>query len=140
MKVLGREPALIIGAINAVIMFGGTLGFSLLGMEQAALWVTAVNAISAVILSLATRPWSASVFSYALASVIALGAGYGIELKPEAVNGLNGLIVPILMLITRGQVSPIETRVTKSSLDPTIEAARAEGKATDTAGPVETTA
>lgn len=140
MKVLGREPALAVGAINAIIMLAGTLGVSLLSQEHAAAWVAVVNGLSAVILAWTVRPLSPAVFSQFIGAVVALVAGYGIALSSEFVFGLNAAIVPILLFVTRGQVSPIETRITQPSLDPTIEAAKAEGKATDTAGPVETTA
>jgi hypothetical protein len=125
-KIFGREPALVIALVNAVIMFGGTLGFHFLSLDQAGLWVLGVNAVSAAILAWATRPLSPAVFSYALASVIGLAAGYGLQVTPEQVNGLNLLVVPILAFLTRGQVSPVETAVTQKSLDPTKEAAAHE--------------
>jgi hypothetical protein len=128
-KILGRDPALVIGALNALIMFGGTMGFHLLSMGQAALWVIVVNAVSAAIVAWSTRPLSPSVFSYLIASLIALGASYGLHISPEAINGLNGLLVPILAFLTRGQVSPVATFVTLKSLNPTPEAAAHEAGA-----------
>ena len=122
MKILGREPALVVGAINALIMVAGTLGFSLLGQDQAALWVALVNAASAAILAWTVRPLSPAVFSQLVGAIVAVIAGYGIELSSDFVFAINGALVPILMFLTRGQVSPVETAVTQPSLDPTAEA------------------
>jgi hypothetical protein len=121
-KLLGREPALTIGAINSLIMLAGTLGFTLLSAEQAGLWVLLVNAVSAAIVAWATRPLSPAVFSYLLATIVAVGGAYGLEFSAEFVNGLNMALVPILMFLTRGQVSPVETAVTKPSANPVPEA------------------
>ena len=139
-KIFGREPALVVGAINSIIMVGATFGYSFLTGEQAPLWVGLVNALSAVVLAITIRPLSIGVFSQFFAAFVALVAGYGINLLGDFVFAINAALVPVLMLITRGQASPVETAVTQPSLDPTIEAARKEGLATDTKGPVETTA
>jgi hypothetical protein len=122
MKILGREPALTIGAVNSLIMLAGTLGFTFLSADQAGVWVLLVNAISAAVVGWATRPLSPAVYSYLLATFVAFGAAYGLELTPEFVNGINMALVPILMFLTRGQVSPVETAVTQPSLDPVPEA------------------
>lgn len=127
MKILGREPALIVGVVNAAIMFAGTLGFPFLSDVQAGALVLVVNAISAVIVAWATRPLSPAVFSYAVSTLISLGVAYGFTLTDAQIAGINGLIVPMLALLTRGQVSPVETKVTNSSNDPTVEAARKDG-------------
>ena len=140
MKLFGREPALFVATLTALIMFAGTLGFSALGENQAGLWVAAVNAVFAALLAWTTRPLSPGVFAMAVSAIVALGTSYGLNLTEVQINGLNGLLVPVLMFITRGQVSPVETTLTKPSLDPTVEAAKAEGKPVDTSGPVETTA
>lgn len=133
-KLFGREPALVVGAINSLIMVGGTLGFALLGPEQAGLWVALVNAASAAILAWTTRPLSPAVFSQLFGAIVATIGGYGINLSADFVFAINAALVPLLMFITRGQVSPVETAITKKSLDPTVEAARHEGE------PVTTTA
>jgi hypothetical protein len=113
-RVFGREPALVVATLTALIMFAGTLGFSALGENQAGLWVAAVNAVFAAFLAWTTRPLSPGVFAMALSALIALGAGYGVNLTEVQINGLNGLLVPILMFLTRGQVAPQETAVTRS--------------------------
>jgi len=115
MKILGREPALIVGVVNALIMLAGTMGFALLGADQAALWVALVNGISAAILAWVTRPISPAVFSQLIGAIVALVAGYGIELTAEFVFALNAAITPTLMFLTRGQVSPVNTAITNAT-------------------------
>ena len=115
MKILGHEPALIIGVVVALISLGGTLGFSFLSMDQAGLWIAGVNAIAAAVLAWTTRPLSPGVFTAALGALVALGTGYGLQLTGEQVNGINGLLVPILLLVTRNQVTPQETALTSTT-------------------------
>ncbi len=107
-----REPALLIGVIVAVISLLGTLGFAFLSADQAGLWIAVVNAVAAIILSLTVRPVSPAIYTYAVGVIVALATGYGLEFTPEQVAAVNGLVVPILTLVTRNQVSPITTPVT----------------------------
>ena len=124
-KILGKEPALIVGIVVAAISLGGTLGFRLLGEDQAGLWIGFVNALAAAIMAWTVRPLSPAVYTYLVSTIIALGAGYGLTLTDAQVSGINGLVVPILTLITRNQVSPIPTALTKITRAPTPEAAKA---------------
>lgn len=114
-KLFGREPAEVVAVVNALIMVAGTFGLALFTQEHAALWVAVVNGISAAVMAWTTRPISVGVFSQLIATIVALLAGYRIELDPEFVFALNGALSPILLFITRGQVSPIETRITHAS-------------------------
>lgn len=122
MKILGRDPALIIGAINALIMIAGTLGFRLLGQDQALLWVGLVNAVSAAVLAWTTRPLSVGPFAYLFSTMVAVAAAYGFDVGAETQLAINAAIVPILAFLTRNQVSPIETAVTNTTTTPTPEA------------------
>jgi hypothetical protein len=122
-KILGREPALVIGFIAALISLAGTLGFRLLSPDQAGLWITVVNAVAAAATAWTVRPIAPAAFTYAVGALVALGASYGLSLAPETVTAINGLVIPTLVLLTRNQVSPVETAVTEPSLDPTPAAA-----------------
>jgi hypothetical protein len=133
-KIFGREPALVIGTIVAIISLAGTLGFSFLTADQAGLWIVVVNAIAAAAMAWLTRPLQPGIYTYAVGAILALVTAYGLTLTPEQVNAVNALVVPVLALLTRGQVSPVETAVTKPSLEPTPEAQDHEaGKAADEA-------
>lgn len=124
MSLFGKstEPALVVGAIVAGISMAGTLGFSLLSPEQAGIWVLLVNAVAAAVMAWTTRPISPGVFTYLIGVIATLGAAYGFELASDQINGLNVLVISILTLITRGQVTPQATTLTK----PTEAAAKEE--------------
>lgn len=122
MKLFGREPALVIGVIVAIISLGGTLGFHFLSVDQAGLWIGVVDAVAAIGMVITVRPVQPGIYTYAIGAIVALAAGYGLSFGAEQVNAINALVVPILALLTRGQVSPIESAITKLSKDPTPEA------------------
>jgi hypothetical protein len=123
MKILGREPSLVISVIVALISLAGTLGYAFLSQDQAGLWITAVNGVAAIAMVVTVRPIQPGIYTYAIGALVALAAGYGLHVGAETVNGINMAVVPILALLTRGQVSPIESLVTGKSENPTPEAA-----------------
>lgn len=123
MKLMGREPTLWIAVISQVVILLGTFGFHLLNGQQAALIVVAINAVFAAINALAVRPISPVAFTYAVGSIVAVAGAYGLNLSIETVAGVNALTIGVLALLSRGQVSPVETAVTNASLEPTPEAA-----------------
>jgi hypothetical protein len=130
MKILGREPTLWIALISQAIVLIGTFGIDFLNGQQATLIVVAINAGFAALNAYAVRPVSPVAFTYAVGSIVAVAAAYGLVLPIETVAGLNALTIAALALLTRGQVSPVETTVTNASLEPTPEAAR-EDRAID---------
>lgn len=125
-QIFGREPTLWIAALNAIVLIVGSIGLGLFSDVQAGLLVIVVNAIFGIVNALTTRPMSPAVFTYAIGAILAFAGSYGLELPNATVVMLNAAVVPLLALIFRGQVSPVETPVTKKSLDPTPEAAAAD--------------
>lgn len=114
MKLFQREPTLWLAVINAIVIVVGTFGLKFISGEQAALIVAVINALFAAVNAFAVRPISPAVFTYAVASILALAASYGLNVPPETVAAINATIVPILALLTRGQVSPEETAVSNA--------------------------
>lgn len=125
-KILGREPALVIAAINALVMIVGTLGFSLFTGDQAGLAVAVINAIAGVLTALVTRPIGPAAFTALISAVLALLASYQVNIPGETVAAINAAVYPLLAFLIRGNVSPVETAVTKPSLEPTASAAKFE--------------
>ncbi|MBA2237549.1 MAG: hypothetical protein H0W24_02440 [Lysobacter sp.] len=125
MKLLGREPTLWIAFVASLVLLLGTLGFRWLDGDQAALVVVAINALAAGVTAYTVRPISPAVFTYATGAVVAVFAAYGLEVSPETLAMLNGLVIMGLGLLTRGQVAPQETAVSHSSsaaLKPEVDA------------------
>jgi len=114
MKIFGREPTLWLAVISNAILLAGTFGLHLLTGQQAALVVVAVNAIFGAINAYTVRPISPVAFTYAVGSLVALAGAYGLNLPTETVAAINALVVPVLALLSRGQVSPEETPVSNA--------------------------
>lgn len=130
MKLFGREPTLWLAVISSLIVLAGTFGLRWLDGAQAGLLVAAINAVAAAITAYAVRPVSPAIFTYAIGALVALAASYGLEVTNEQLATLNGVVVPVLALLTRGQVSPAETAITRTTTPD--EKAYSE---TDTAAP-----
>lgn len=109
-SVLGREPALWIAAIAAVLGIGVTFGLDGLSAGQAAAIVVALNAAAAVWAALLVRPIAPAVFTGAVSAGAALLAAYGLHVSQETVGAVNVAVLAVLGLLTRGQVSPATRR------------------------------
>lgn len=114
MKLLNREPTLWLGVISSLIILLGTFGLKAISGDQAALMVVAINAVFGAINAFTVRPISPVAFTYAVGAIVALAASYGLNLSIETVAALNAAVIPILALLSRGQVEPQETRISNS--------------------------
>lgn len=115
MKILGREPTLWLAVISSLVVLAGTFGLHWLTGQQAGLLVAAINAVAGAVTAYTVRPVAPAAFTYAIAALVALAASYGLNVTNEQLAGLNTAIVPILALLTRNQVSPAETAVTRTT-------------------------
>lgn len=106
MKIFGREPALILALIAAVLSFAGAAGLPV-SSEQAALVVAAVNAVFGVVAALTTRPIAPTAFTALVTALAALAAGFGLHIAPDTLGALNAVIIALLALQSRGQVAPV---------------------------------
>ena len=127
MKIFGREPSLWLAFLTAIVSLAGTVGFRLLAPDQAALWNIAILAIAGAITAYTVRPIAPAAFTYAVGAIVQLGAADGLNVTDPQLSMLNALVVPTLMLLTRGQVSPVETAETKASNDPVPAAVEPQG-------------
>lgn len=108
MKFLGREPALWLAVIQSVLTIIVGFGFSGLSAEQAALWMALFNGILGAVIAWRTRPIAPSAFTHLFTVAATLLAAYKLNLSQELVAGVNLLILNVLILITRGEISPAE--------------------------------
>jgi uncharacterized membrane protein len=127
MRIFDREPTLWIAGLNAAIMILGTVGLNLINQEQAGLFVVVVNAIFAAVNAFAVRPISPVTFTYAIGAIVALMGSYGLNLPTETVAAINMGVVPVLALLSRGQVTPANTAISRESTS--AEVAREVGAA-----------
>lgn len=111
MKLFQREPTLWLAFAYAVITVIGTFGFAHFTGDQAALTNAAIAAIVGAITAYTVRPISPVAFTYAIAALVALGSAYGLHISDTTLAAINGLVIPALALLSRGQVSPQDTPV-----------------------------
>jgi len=102
----GREPALYIAAIAAILGIAVTLGIDGLSATQAAAIVAVLNAAAAVWTAMLVRPIAPAAFTGLVSAAAALLAAYGLDVSQETVGAINGAVLAVLALLTRGQVSP----------------------------------
>lgn len=111
MKIFGREPALIVSFVGAVIAWVATMETGLLDAGQATALITF---LTAVVIALTTRPVAPALFAGAVSAAAALAAEYGLHWPDEAVAAAGTIILTGFALFgVRPQVTPVgyaETR------------------------------
>lgn len=104
MKILGKEPALWLALIGAVLTWCAGLGLDWLTAGQS---TAAVTFITAVVIAATTRPYAPALFTGALSAGAALFAEYGLDWSDQAVTGLGAILLAGFALFgIRPQVEP----------------------------------
>lgn len=111
MKIFGREPAAVIAAVGSIITVAAALNMPWLSAGQAAA-LTAV--VAAVILVVTTRPVAPGLVTGVVAAGAALFTEYGLHFSDALVGALTAAVLAVFALITREQVSPQDTALTRS--------------------------
>lgn len=108
MKIWGREPALIISAVGALLTVLAALNLSWLDAGAAAA-ITAL--VSAGIIAATTRPLAPALFTGVVTAGAALVSAYGFDLGDDLVAAITAAVLVACALFgIRPQVSPVETR------------------------------
>jgi len=103
-KIFGREPALIIAFVGAVLTWVVSLGLDWLNAGQATAIVTAITAI---VIAFTTRPIAPALFVGGVAALASLFAEYNLHLSDAAVTSIGGIILAGFALFgIRPQVTP----------------------------------
>ncbi|WP_051819253.1 hypothetical protein [Streptomyces sp. NRRL S-920] len=106
MKVFGREPALIVNSVGAILSL--VVAFNVgLSSTQAGYLVAVISAVFAAIAAALTRPIAPAAFTGLVAVIATATAAFGFDVSPEVVASVNGIIIAGLVFLTRGQVTPI---------------------------------
>jgi hypothetical protein len=99
----GREPALVIAAIGAVLTTLAALNVP--GIDAGA--AAAITAfISACVIAWTTRPAAPALFTGVVTALAALLVEYGLNVSDGTVAAVSGTVLAGFALITRGQVEP----------------------------------
>lgn len=103
-KIFGREPALWIALIGAVLTWLAGFEMDVLSTGQA---VAITGALTGVIVALTTRPAAPGLYVAAVSALAAMFAEYGLHWSEAAVTGLGGIILAAFALFgIRPQVTP----------------------------------
>jgi hypothetical protein len=104
-----REPTLIITAIGTVLTLIAGYGLDFLSPDQAGLIIVVLNAGLGVWNALKVRPVQPAAFTYFIGVVATLIATYGIEMSQSQIANVNAVVLAVLALILRGNVTPAAT-------------------------------
>lgn len=100
----GREPALVLGFIGAVLTFLVSLNISFLDAGAAA---AILAVITALVTAAVTRPIAPALFAGIITAAAALGAEYGLDVSDGTVAAASALLLAAFSLAgVRNQVSP----------------------------------
>lgn len=104
MKIFGREPALVIGAIGSLITVLAALNLPFLSAGAAAA-ITAL--VTAGVTAWTTRPAAPALYVGVVAAAASLLAEYGFDVSDQVVAAVGGAIVAGFALFgIRPQVTP----------------------------------
>lgn len=118
MKIFGREPALIVGFIGAVLAVLVSLELPWMNAGQAAAIVAVVTGL---ITAATTRPVAPGLFAGLVAAFAALFAQYGLNLTDAKVAAVTGLVLAGFALFgVRNQVTPKDDAVPIAPADGTV--------------------
>lgn len=101
-----REPALIIGAVSAGLSLLVALGIFGLTGDQATAIVAVITAVGGAVTAWRTRPVVPAAFVGVVVALADLAARFHYNVPADVVTGLSGVVVAVLALLTRAQVSP----------------------------------
>lgn len=104
--ILNREPALWLNSLAAILGLVVTFNVGLTA-DQAGWLVAGVSAVLGAIAAALTRPIAVQAFTAVVATVASAVGAFGFDVAPTTTAAINGVVLAVLMFITRGQVTPI---------------------------------
>lgn len=109
-KIFGREPAAWIATVGALLTALAAVGVPFLSAGQAA---AATALVGAGVVAATTRPIAPSMVTGVISAGAALFAEYGLHMADAAVGAVSAAAVAVFALITRQQVEPQDTAVSR---------------------------
>jgi len=100
------EPALVLGIVSAALSLIVALNVGLTA-EQAGLWVALITAVFGAVTALAVRPVSPAVFTAVVVAAGDLLMGYHFHVSPGVLSAVSALLLSVMTLLTRHQVTPL---------------------------------
>lgn len=104
--IFGREPAAVVGAVQAVVALLVTIGLIGWNPEQVALLMAGLAAVLGVIVAAVTRDTMLGFIITLVNAIAAIVVGFGFALNPEVTSGVVAAITLAFGLFQRTQTSP----------------------------------
>lgn len=104
--IFGQEPAMILGAVNALVALVVAYGLDLSQVQTAAI-STVTSGILAIAVAVMTRPFVVSALTGAVSTVMAAVAGFGLEFTADQIGATVTVLSIVLALVLRANVSPV---------------------------------
>lgn len=115
LTIVKTEPALITGAVQAILALLITTGASLTAAESGAILAVTTAALGAVAAATA-RPVQVPALTGLISAVVTLLAAFGVShIQPGTVGTINGAVVAIMALVERQHVTPVATLKAKAA-------------------------
>lgn len=100
------EPTLVLQTLAALLTFMVTFGLPFLNAEQAGAIVAVLAAFIGVYNAVKVRPIAPAAFQALITVGVALLSTYGLHFSQQGIGALQVLVVAVIAMLTRGQVSP----------------------------------
>lgn len=109
LSLVRTEPAVVTGAVQAVLALVVGLGFTLsAGQEGAILGVT--TAVLGAVTAFATRPFQVSALTGLASAIVTFLLAFGVKnISPGVVPAVNALIAAVVPLVVSLRVTPLAT-------------------------------
>jgi hypothetical protein len=104
MKIFGREPAMLLTALLAVVQLVAITAH--LSPEKQDGLTVIITAAFGVLLAVLTRPWEPSLITGGIATILAAVGVFGLEISPDWTSALNAAITAVMVLMLTNRVSP----------------------------------
>lgn len=111
MKIFGREPAIYIGAIEAIIALLVTFNFSGLSNAQAGVIVALVVAIGGLVTAFATKDALLAAITGVVKAALIVGVAYGLHISQEQMGLVLGIVAALGAAYVRTQTAPVATPI-----------------------------
>jgi hypothetical protein len=109
LTMIKTEPALITGAIQAVLALVVGTGVNLSAGQTGAL-LAVTTAVLALVTAASARPFQVGALTGLVSAVVTLLIAFGVHgVQPGIVSSLNAAIVAVMALVLRGHVTPVAT-------------------------------
>lgn len=104
--VFGREPVVILNAVQAVLLVGVALSIPYITDVSVPLIVAFIGAGLSAVQAVYVRPIAPAAFTGVVTAAAPLLMFFGLDVSEEMVVAVNGAIVGVMTLVIRHEVSP----------------------------------